>query len=141
MVSEDSNPFGSVFPPIHRRRKLSDSFQSLLSEVIVGGHPLHTLCELLEVVPFCSVQWVLSEKRDDDLQKFVALAHDIAVQGFLMVIAASVDDYGADAEEALQSSQSVEAACALRDCELMEHLYSGFVALAVASVGLMEEPY
>lgn len=139
MVSEDSNPVGAVFPPIHRRRKLSDCFQSLWSEVIVGSHPLHTLCELFKVFPFCGLQRMLLEKRDDDLEQFVALAHDIAVQGFLMVIRASVDDKRADAEEVLQLLQGVEAACALRHRELMEHLYSSFVALAEVSIGLIEK--
>lgn len=68
MVSEDSNPVGSVFPPIHRRGKLSDYFQPILRKVVVGSHPLHTLRELLEVVPFRSLQWMLTKKRDYDLE-------------------------------------------------------------------------
>ncbi|MCS7311258.1 MAG: hypothetical protein NZ741_13675, partial [Armatimonadetes bacterium] len=74
-----------------------------------------------------------------DLKKLFALAYDIAVQGFLMIVCASVDDDGTDAKELVQLLQGVEAASALRYCELMEHLYSGFVAFAVASIWLIKK--
>lgn len=56
-----------------------------------------------------------------------------------MIVCASVDYDRADTEELSQCLQGVEAACALRHCELVEHLYSGFVAFTIALIGLIEK--
>lgn len=105
MVSEDSDSFGAVFPPIHRCRQLCNSVKPFTCEVIALRHPFYALSKLLEVFPFCSLEGISSEKRNNHFKKLTASAYNIAVEVFLVVILASVDDNLTHAEELVELPQ------------------------------------
>ncbi|MEJ5294671.1 MAG: hypothetical protein WHT28_05440 [Fimbriimonadales bacterium] len=99
MVSEDSNHCGAVFAPIHRSGYLGDCVETLWCQMVSACHMLQTARKLLKVVPFCGLEWIFLEERNDDFEKVLAAAHHIAIQVFFVVIAASVSDNVADAKE------------------------------------------
>ncbi len=86
MVSEDSNPCQPALPPIHRLRNLRDGFQSFSSKVEIISHHADTVSKLLKLFPFSGAKRIRLEERDNKIEKVTALADDIAVQGFTMVI-------------------------------------------------------
>ena len=128
MVSEDSDSLGAVFPPIHRCRQLCDSIKPFTCKVVALCHPFYALSEFLEVIPFRRLQRMFFKELDDDFKKLTASAYNIAIEVLLMVVLTAVDDNSTDAKELVELSQGFQATLTLRHGELVEHLYSDFVA-------------
>ena len=102
MVSEDSDSLGAVFPPIHRCRQLCDSIKPLTCKVVALCHPFYALSEFLEVIPFRRLQRMFFKERDDDFKKLTASAYNIAIEVFLVIILASIDDNLTHAKEVVE---------------------------------------
>ena len=128
MVSEDSDSLGTIFSPIHRCRQLRDSIEPLTCKVVALRHPFYALSKLLEVFPFCGLEGIGFEERDNHFKKLTASAYNIAIEVLLVVVLASVDDNPTDAKEFVESPRGFQATLTLRHGELVEHLYSDFVA-------------
>jgi hypothetical protein len=140
MVSEDSDSLGTVFSPIHRCRQLCDSIKPLTCKVVALRHPFYALSKLLEVFPFCGLEGIGFEERDNHFKKLTASAYNIAIEVLLVVVLASVDDNSTDAKELVELSQGFQATLALSHGKLVEHLYSDFVSRALLSRGLVNKP-
>ena len=102
MVSEDSDSLGAVFPPIHRCRQLCDSIKPFTCKVVALRHPFYTLSKLLKVFPFRCLERIGFEKRDNHFKKLTASAYNIAIEVFLVIILASIDDNLTHAKEVVE---------------------------------------
>ena len=139
MASEDSDQFVSGFLPVRRLRDLRDLDETADRLVSTGRHEFDAAGELLEVLLLRTQHRMLSEERDDRLQKITATTHDVAQHVLSMVVVPLVRDHTAHAEELTQLFEARDAGSALRDRELVSYLETGRVAAPARTVWLPYE--
>ncbi len=62
-------------------------------------HPLHTLCELLEILPLRGLHRIPPEERDHDFQQLRTLSHNVTMQVLFVVIVPLIRQYLSHSEE------------------------------------------
>ena len=67
-------------------------------------------------------QRMLPKERDHRSEQILAPSHHVSVQMVAMIVMTTIHDHLSDAEVLLEFVQSFDAALALRDYELVEHL-------------------
>src|SRR5438876_1254688 len=121
MVSEDSQDLG-WFAVVHRLRDLRDLDDPRDRQVPTEFHQLDDRCELLEVLPLRSSQWVLPEERDDHGAKIPDPLNAVSVHVLAVIVVPAVAIHLPASEEPDELLQDIAARGALRDRELRPHL-------------------
>jgi hypothetical protein len=139
MASEDSDQLVSGFLAIHRLSYFRDLNQSFSRKMPTNRDELYHHCELLEVALLGSAERVPPKVRDDHVHQISPPANDIPIEMFSVIVVPLVREYLADAEVLAELVQSVDAALALRNRELMSDLIASLVAASANSAWLADK--
>jgi len=99
MVSEDSDECGPRLAMVHVLNGRRDPHKTFEGFVLAERHHFHDCCKALKILLLCRQEWVLSEKRDDYVEKICSLGNLIFVEVFLVIIVSSVSVNATDAAE------------------------------------------
>jgi hypothetical protein len=140
MVSEDSDQILSGFLTVHGFRDRRNVDEPLVGEVPTDRCELDHHRELVEVATLGRSQRESPEEWDDHIHEIVPPADDIPVHVLSVVVAPSIRNDLADAEEVAKLVQGVDAPITLRYGELVRHLKAGPVAASTSPATLADEP-
>ena len=140
MASEDSDQIMPGCLSVHRLDDFCDLHQTSDIEMsAVRDHP-HAAHELRKVTLLRRPERVSLKERNNRSQKLRSSVHDELGQVLAVVVVAGGDVHPTNAKEALQLLQRRSAANALRHDKSVRDLIPGFVASAVRSTWLPNEP-
>ncbi len=123
MASEDSQHLG-WFPMVHRLSDLRDLDDSIHREMPAELHELNDGCELLEVVTLRSSQRVFQEERHDHVAEVAEPLHAIPKEILAVIVAPTVQENLAAAEESHELFEDVTTRFALHDSKFGANLPS-----------------
>jgi hypothetical protein len=121
MVSEDSQNLGWL-PVVHRLLDLRDLDDPGGREMLAHLHQSDDPCELLEVVPLRSPQWVLPEERHDPGAEVIESVDVVSEEILTMIITSAIPIDPATAEESNQLLERIATRRSLHDVERRSYL-------------------
>ena len=140
MASEDSDQLTSGCLPVHRFDDPRDCDQTVDIEMPAGGDQPHATRELLKVALLPTAKRMSLEERNYRSHELVASIYDELAKVLAMIVLTLVHVDAPHTEEALQLFERGTPRDTLRHNEPMRNLVPSFVAPAIRSTWLPNEP-